>query len=110
MNASQYQAEIEDALSSHPLAGMSAKIPVGGVQDIIIESVRRRLIAMVREKIDTDEERQALIRGAIAAFDACDIPRISGLVESTVKSFVRPVLTQLLEGLISLAADKLAEA
>lgn len=110
MNASQYQAEIEDALSSHPLTGMPGAVQVGGVQGMVIEAVRKRLVSMVLEKIDTVEERVALVDGALAAFDNWDIPRIGGFVESMLKASIRPALSEFLSQLIGLAADKLAEA
>jgi len=65
-----------------------------------------RLKQSIEEKLDTPEERQAIGEAALRVFDAWDIPYIEGLVESAVKSMVKPKLIwaidQILSGAVTL--------
>lgn len=93
-----YQALFQDRLeTANPLIGLDGQWPILGFLGVLYHAVLAELKRIVDEKIDTPEERRAIVFAAIEAFKAADLPVVDGMTEVSLKAMAAPVLATMLD-------------
>jgi len=85
------------------------RVPSAGIQDAMVEAVKRKVVAMVHRRLDTAEEREAKKNAMLEVFDNWQLKGIPAFLARRLKAWLRPMLADLIDGMLLKLVSELAK-